>query len=210
MPLHIVENVKNVGTFAIWKLTENEEELLQIRPLSKQEHNEFSCLKNNKRRKEWLIIRILLEKLAGKNVSLHYLSNGKPVLLKPELFVSISHSSNFVAVFISSSRPIGIDIEKIKENIGLLKNKFLLPEESLQIDDADNQLLHIYWGAKEAMYKMYSDYHLLFTNHLSVSNIDYKNGTATGKIQKEDFCKTISLIFRQIEDNLLVYCFEKM
>jgi 4'-phosphopantetheinyl transferase EntD len=210
MPIHLIENIENTGTFAIWKLTESEEELLQLRTLSEQENNNFSSLKNNNRRKEWLTIRILLEHLTNKNFSLHYLFDGKPILLEPKLFLSISHSKDFVAVFISQNKAIGIDIERIKENIGSLKHKFLLPEESQQIDDSDKQLLHIYWGAKESMYKMYSSYQPLFTRHLSVHTINYKKNTAIGNIKKENLNKTINIIFRQIEDNILVCCFEKI
>ncbi|MCL2132566.1 MAG: 4'-phosphopantetheinyl transferase superfamily protein [Lentimicrobiaceae bacterium] len=208
MPLYLTKNIENIGTLSVWKLTENEEELLQIRPLSEKEADSLSSLKSNKRRKEWLTNRILLEHLVGENFSLNYLSDGKPVLLSPELFLSISHSKNFVAVFISNNKKVGIDIERIKDNIGLLKNKFLLPEESCLIDISDNRLLHIYWGAKEAMYKMYSFCHPLFTEHVSIFSIDYFNGTAIGKIKKENLDETTNILFQQIEDNMLVCCFE--
>jgi len=208
MPLYLKENIKYVGTFAIWELTESEEELLQLRPLSEEENKEFSSLKNSKRKKEWLTNRILLEHLVGKNFSIDYLPDGKPLLLKPKLFLSISHSENFVVVFISKNREIGIDIEKNRKDIGLLKHKFLLDEELQIIDNSDIQLLHIYWGAKEAMYKMYSSYHPLFTEHLSLSCIDNQKGTAIGRIEIENFKQTVNVIFKQIEDNMLVYCFE--
>ena len=209
MPFYLTENIENIGTFAIWKLTENEEDLLQLRPLSEQENNVFSALKNSKRRKEWLTNRILVEYLAGKDFLIDYLPNGKPLLLKPKWFLSVSHSENFVVVFVSKNRKIGIDIEKNRENIGLLKHKFLLPEELQSINDTDNQSLHVFWGAKEAMYKMYNSYSPLFTEHLTVSRIDYQKGTAIGNIQKGDFNKTINIFFRQVENNTLVCCFSR-
>ena len=207
MPLYLTENIEDTGTLAIWKLTESEEDLLQLRPLSEQENTIFSAIKNSKRRKEWLINRILLNYLAGKDFLIDYLPNGKPLLLKPKWFLSISHSENFVAVFVSQHREIGIDIEKNRENIGLLKHKFLLPEELESIDTADNQLLHVFWGAKEAMYKIYSAHSPLFTEHLSVQYVDYQKCTAIGNIKKGDFNKTITILFRQVEDNTLVCCF---
>ena len=208
MPLYLTENIKNIGTFALWQLTESEEELLSLRPLSEQEDNEFSFLKNSKRRKEWLTIRILLQHLTGGNFLLNYLPNGKPLLQEPKLFLSISHSENFVAVFISKNKEVGIDVEKFRKNINLLKNKFLCPEELSQIDVSDEMLLHIYWGAKEAMYKMYSFYHPLFTEHLSVQYVDYQKYTAIGKIEKENLKKTVKILFRRIENNILVCVFE--
>jgi 4'-phosphopantetheinyl transferase EntD len=206
MPLYIKENIENVGTFAIWKLAESEEKLLLLKNLSEKEKKYFSSLKNSNRRKEWLTVRILLEELVGKNFLLDYLPNGKPVLQKPKLFLSISHSKDFVAVFVSQNKEIGIDIEKNRENIEQLKNKFLLSEELQQINNIN--LLHIYWGAKEAMYKMYSFCSPLLTEHLFVSCVDYQKCTAIGKIKKRDFNKIVNIIFWQIEDNTLVCCFE--
>ncbi|MDR1459823.1 MAG: 4'-phosphopantetheinyl transferase superfamily protein [Bacteroidales bacterium] len=208
MPLYIKEDICCAGSFSIWKLTESEEELLQITMLSTKEQNHFLTLKNEKRRKEWLTNRILLRRLLGENFSMDYLPDGKPVLINPSCFLSISHSEDFVAVFISKHREVGIDIERIRENMGLLMHKFLLAEESQHIDASDNLLLHIYWGAKEAMYKMYSSRHPLFTEHLSLSCINRQKGTAIGEIKKEGFHKTVSVFFRQIEDNLLVCCYE--
>ena len=209
MPLHLTEEIENVGVVAVWKSTESEEELLKLRPLSEQENSDFFLLKNAKRRREWLIIRILLEHLTGKDFLMRYLPNGKPLLLRPKMFLSISHSADFVAVFISPNRETGIDIERMKENMGLLKHKFLSSEELELTKDVDNQLLHIYWGAKEAMYKMYSFCSPLFTQHLSVFGIDYQKGTAIGTVKKEGLNKNATVFFRQIENNMLVCCFEK-
>ena len=208
MPIHLKENIKNIISIYVWKLTETEEELLLLRPLSTEEYDCFCSLKNGKRRKEWLTNRILLEQAIGKNFSLEYLPDGKPLLRNPDLFLSISHSANFVALCLSKNKNVGIDIEKIRENIASLKHKFLLKKEAQIIDNSDVKLLHIYWGAKEAMYKMYSLYRPLFTEHLLLSCIDIQNGCAIGKIGKEDFNKTVNVIFKQIEDNMLVCCFE--
>jgi 4'-phosphopantetheinyl transferase EntD len=208
MPLYITENIDHIGVFSIWKLTENEEELLQIKTLSIEERNYFLTLKNEKRRKEWLTNRILLRNLIGENFSLIYLPNGKPVLTAPSFFLSISHSENFVAVFVSKHKEVGIDIEKMRKNMGKLKHKFLLPEECQQVDTSNNLLLHIYWGAKEAMYKMYSSHQPLFTEHLSLSSINYPQRTAIGEIKKDCFHRTVNILFREIENNMLVCCFE--
>jgi 4'-phosphopantetheinyl transferase EntD len=207
MPLYLTEHIQDIAAFSIWKLIESENELLQIRSLSIEENDCFSLLKNEKRRKEWLTNRILLSHLVGE-FSIDYLPNGKPVLIKPSCFLSISHSNDFVAVVVSKDRETGIDVEKIRTNTGTLKHKFLLPEEAQRIDDTDNLLLHVYWGAKEAMYKMYSSHHPLFTEHLSLSDVNTQKGTATGTINKDNFYKTVNIVFMQIEDNVLVYCLE--
>ena len=207
MPHYLTQEIRNVGLFAVWKLTETEEELLPLYSLSAEETIFFSSLKNERRRIEWLTSRILLQRLLGQNIQIEYLPNGKPILIHPKHLFSLSHSKNFVAVIISEHKEVGIDIEKIR-NIETLKDKFLSPEELKTIDTSKNLILHLYWGAKEAMYKIYSSYHPLFTEHLSLANVDLKKQTAIGMFSKENIHKTVHIAFKQIEDNLLVYCSE--
>ena len=208
MPLHLIREINNIGLFSVWKLTETEEELLSLRALSAEETECLSNLKAERRRIEWLASRILLQRLFAENIKITYLPNGKPMLVQPNCFFSLSHSKDFVAVIISRNKEVGIDIEKIRNNIDALKDKFLSTEELKTIDTSDNLLLHLYWGAKEAMYKIYSSSQPLFTEHLSLKNINMAAQKSIGIYSKDDVCKTVNLAFEQIEDNLLVYCSE--
>jgi 4'-phosphopantetheinyl transferase EntD len=208
MPHYLNEHIKAVGTFSLWKLTESEEELLRLRLLSEEENRCFALLKNKNRRREWLSCRIVLQNMLGRDFELYYLPNGKPVLRTPPFTVSISHSKNFAAVFISENKKVGIDIEKIRENIGTLKDRFLLPKEIQLVPSSDFLQLHLYWGAKEAMYKMYSEQQPLFTEHLSLSSIDWQQQKAIGHFHKADMHHDITVHFRQIEADFLVFCFE--
>ena len=208
MPHYLTQEIKSDGWIAVWKLTETEEELLSCRNLSAEETDYLSHLTNKRRRIEWLASRILLQKLLGQNIQIEYLPNGKPILTHPKYFLSISHSKDFVAVIISPNKNVGVDIEKIRDNIGALKDKFLSSKELKTIDTSDNLMLHLHWGAKEATYKIYSSYQPLFTEHLCLANVHFDTQTATGVFSKEDMYKTVEIAFRQVEDNLLVYCWE--
>ena len=209
MSHYVTQEIKNVGYLSIWKLTESEDELLPLRNLSTEEKTFLSSITNAKRRIEWLASRILLQEFFGQDFQTEYLPNGKPILIHPKYFLSISHSKDFVAVIVSQQKEVGIDIEKIRDNMEMLKNKFLSSKELQTINTSDNLLLHLYWGAKEAMYKIYSSFHPLFTEHLSLSNINLEKQTATGIFTQENIYKTVSVSFLQIEDNLLVCCWEK-
>jgi len=208
MPHYLTQEIKNVGLVAVWKLTETEKELLLLRNLSAKEASYLSNLSNKRRRIEWLASRVLLQKLLEQNIQIDYLPNGKPILTHPNYFFSLSHSKDFVAVIVSEHKEVGIDIEKIRGNMETLKGKFLSLQELKTINSSDNFLLHLYWGAKEAMYKIYSLYHPLFMEHLSLTNVDFKTQTATGLFCQENNQKTVNIIFQQIEDNFLVYCSE--
>ncbi|MDR1878312.1 MAG: 4'-phosphopantetheinyl transferase superfamily protein [Bacteroidales bacterium] len=208
MPVYLTEEINHAVRIAIWQLTEPEDELLRLRRLSERENLCFDVLKNANRRREWLAIRLLLHHLFQGSFDLCYLLSGRPILLEPNAYISISHSKDFVAVAVSETRTVGVDIERIRKNIARLQSRFLLSEEAAIIDSSDLLALHLYWGAKEAMYKMYSEYRPLFTQHLSLSEVNYMEQTAVGIFSKDNLYKTIAVSFRQIEDNLLVYCIE--
>jgi 4'-phosphopantetheinyl transferase EntD len=208
MPVYLTEEINPAAKISIWKLTETEDELFRLRRLSEQENRRLDLLKNTNRRREWLSCRLLLHDLFQGSFELSYLSSGRPILLRPNSYISISHSKDFVAVAVSENKKVGIDIERIRKNIVALQSRFLLSEEAAIVESSDLLALHLYWGAKEAMYKMYSEYHPLFTQHLSLSDVNCREQTAMGIFSKDNLYKTTAVSFRQIEDNLLVYCLE--
>ena len=208
MPHYLTKEIKKIALLSVWKLTETEDELLSMRKLSEEEYSLFSKLKNERRRIEFLATRILLQELLNQDIIIEYLPNGKAILKSPNYHLSLSHSKDFVAVIVSPDKEVGIDIEKMRDNMFSLKEKFLSVEELKTINTSDNLLLHLCWGAKEAMYKMHSSSQPLFTEHLSLENIDFQKQQATGIFSQENLFKKIDMKFQQIEDNLLVYCWE--
>ncbi|MBC9811928.1 4'-phosphopantetheinyl transferase superfamily protein [Crocinitomicaceae bacterium CZZ-1] len=111
------------------------------------------CLKKgeHKRELEQRGVRTSLLEL-GFDTSVLYRESGQPYLEHyPELFVSISHSKGWFAVYVSS-HPVGIDIEvenpRIKEGASYFVNE---QEQSFVGSLTD---LHLIWGAKEAFYKL--------------------------------------------------------
>ena len=56
-----------------------------------------------------------------KRFKIEYTKNGKPYLKNKEIYISITTSNNLVSV-VFSSKPIGLDIEYIKDNIYKIKD----------------------------------------------------------------------------------------
>lgn len=208
MPHYLTQEINEVGLLSIWKLIETEEELLIMRDLSEKELSQLSKLKNERRRIEFLASRILLQQLLSQNIEIEYLSNGKPLLISPNCHFSLSHSKDFIAVIVSRNKEVGIDIEKMRDNMEHLKEKFLSEKELKAIDTSDILLLHLFWGGKESMYKMYSSFQPLFTEHLFLENINLETQQAIGIIKQENLYKKTTIQYQQIENNLLVYCWE--
>ena len=82
---------ENNWTIAIWNTCESLDELVQL-----SEQYDLSALKSEKRKKEFLASRLLLEKI-HPNTSIIYNRYGAPTLSDGN-FVSISHSKNLVAI----------------------------------------------------------------------------------------------------------------
>ncbi len=87
-------------------------------------------------------------------------ANGKPFLLSADRSISISHSSAWVAVYLSDPRfTLGVDVEQIGNKALRLHSRFCnrYEQESLLQLNLDEQLLaaHIIWSAKETAYKIF-------------------------------------------------------
>lgn len=89
--------------------------------------------------------------LLGFDSKIEYKESGQPFLENyPELFLSISHSRAWMAVYVSE-KPVGIDIEFENSRILYGASYYINEKEEHYISDI--KYLHIIWGAKEAFYK---------------------------------------------------------
>lgn len=209
MPQFFSEKIDNAGGVYVWKISETEEELLALRTLSESEQSHLQLLKNPQKRLHWLAYRVLLQEVLGENFEIHYLDDGKPVLVFPKKFLSVSHSKDFAAVFLSDTQDVGVDIEKISDRIQKVVPRFLSETEQQNCDLSDSALLHFYWGAKEAVYKLFNVHRLLFEKQIHIHSINEKEQTATAAVQTDSFHAKIPLIYRNIAGYMLVGCYNE-
>lgn len=152
----------------------------------------------------------LLEKLFNKTVELSYNNDGKPELHLENCHISISHSHDKLAIICNKLVPTGIDIELIRDKVLKIQDKFLSDTE---IEHAKNNVekLILYWGVKEAMFKLYSLKEIVFADHLFVHDFELKNeGLLIAEIRLETFHKKLSLHYEKLEDYMLVYVLEEL
>ena len=195
------------GVLGIWKLNETATDLISQFQFSDSEQKEFSKIKNEKRKLEYLATRLLLQKLLNKKAKIEYLISGKPLLKNSSLNLSISHSADFVAVIISEKK-IGIDIESTNRNIGKIADKFLSKKELLQIEKSGNIQLSttLYWSAKEAIFKCTDEDGIQFNEQICIPLFEIKKeGKFTGTLNKKTEYK---LWYKFYENNIIVYCVE--
>ena len=105
--------------WAVWKMEESLDALLLLLPgarraFCEQELNRFV---SERRKMEWLSVRVLLYSMLQEDKEIGYSLEGKPYLTDHSFFISISHTKGYVAVMLASSVPVGIDIEQYAQRV---------------------------------------------------------------------------------------------
>ena len=210
MGIFLRKEVGKNGKLGIWHITESVEELLSMIPRSigtKKDLSAQALNPNERRRKEWLVARILAEQLTGeKDIRIIYDEHKKPFLENSKKHISLSHSRDLLAV-ITDEAETGIDIELIKPKVVRIKEKFMSGEElgSLQENNQEEQLT-IYWCAKESLYKLYGKKELHFKENILIDGFTYnKEGIVSGRIVTENFNHNFHLAYLNLDDFMLAY-----
>ena len=165
---------------AIWGVREiagTSEELL-----SKLDEKELylpviNRIKLEKRKREWLAVRILLKELLGEEKEVEYDASGKPFFKDNSYHISISHTAGYVAVILNPEHPVGIDIEQITNQVERIRDRFLTEEENIHISK-ENELIHLllHWSAKETVFKALGNSNVTFNEQLHIRTFSPKIG----------------------------------
>lgn len=212
MPLIIKENIPGDCILGVWKIEEPAEFLHRQSRLTKTEEDYYLTLKNQFRREQWLSYHAIIGHLLGEEEhELFYDTFGKPHFKDKSHFLSVSHSGEYSAVILSKNLSVGIDIEKIRGRIERVKDMFLSREELNQIGLMNRlEKLIVYWGAKEALYKIYGNPGLLCMRDITIKPFDYLcsgKGSTLGVVKSEVKTENYTIFYRKIDDYLLVYAF---
>lgn len=210
MPLLLNIHPFEDATFSLWHVTEPHSFFEKDLPLSETEAAELAVL-NEHRRGEWLSSRWLLHRTTGSSRRIPLVKDAfsKPFFLNaPELFCSLSHSRHFTGT-LTAKRNCGCDIQVMVDKMPRIAPRFMSVTELACTEawesDKRNELYHLFWTAKESLYKQYGIRALDFSEHIGISNINWDGyaGTATGVIRKNDFEATYRLIFGKMETDTL-------
>lgn len=168
----IIEQTK-VGrhiAYALWQITESEEELLANLSLNEIELDEFQTISHKRKRLEWLGARNALKILLQPHGQFYIYkdSNGKPFLDDSTIGISMSHAGQFGAAAIHLNGSIGIDVEIERLQVLNIAKKFLHPQESKTIPKTIEELTRV-WSTKEALYKLFGRKQITFKTDLVVA-----------------------------------------
>ncbi|WP_010251083.1 4'-phosphopantetheinyl transferase family protein [Myroides injenensis] len=202
MPLlkqHIVNSNTQVS---IWEIDESVENLFANIELREESRLRLSKMKSIEHQKGFLAVRHLLVNAGYSDFDLYYDENGKP-FLKDGRFISISHSFQYASIIISTEN-VGIDIEKKRDKIIRIANKFCNDNELLLVESSTNAIdaLTEIWCTKEAMYKMCDSKSLSFKNNM------YVDLNANSFVESEAYKRKFRYCNVKIDGFVLVFTLE--
>lgn len=212
MPLLSHESITPVGELGIWEITEPEDYFIKELELFPTEKEYIATLKG-RRKLEWLAGRYLLHYMSGRAIRGACIKDefGKPFLKDSQFQISISHSRELASV-IAAPFSVGIDIQKLVGKIERIAHKFMR-ENEMESLEARTRLehLHVYWGAKEALYKAYGRRQLDFKKHIHIEPFSYDldNGFCSGQVLKGDFKARYQIWYERRGDFILVWAIEE-
>jgi len=169
MPLYKSIAVNDSTHVLIWKISESEIELSKNITLEENSKNRLKNMKSQLHRRAYLAVRHLLAIAQYTDADVTYALEGKPHL-SDGVHISITHSYEYAAV-IFSEFPVGIDIEKQRDKILRIADKFTTEKEMSYINNSTNKIriLTAIWGVKESLYKLYGIPGLSFKQHMDVA-----------------------------------------
>ena len=153
----------------VWKVDETVEQLRSMFHQFSIYEEGFMRFSTEKRKQEWLAVRVLLKELCGEEKKIAYLPSGKPYLEVGSSFVSFSHTSGYVAVALHPSAEGGADIEQYGTRGHRVASRFIREDEKVSVESGDEiYALLLHWSAKETMFKLMKDEAVDFVNHLHI------------------------------------------
>jgi phosphopantetheinyl transferase len=195
--------------FALWKIEETADELFAQLQLREYEKKVLDGLNNGKRNLHWLSTRVLLRTLLDTDqyIDCQVDEHGKPYLPNSPYHISFSHSFDYAAVIMSKDKPVGIDIEIIKDKIERVASKFLVAEE-IDFIELQNRIEHLYicWCAKEAIYKLQGKRNVSFKDHIRLQSFAYQGkGSFSATLETDQECKTYEVFFEKFQNYMIGY-----
>ena len=210
VPLHSLHRLSPTAVLGLWHRTETPAALWALLPpgLVPGYAARQPATADAHRSGQWLAARVLLHRLLaevfGAALAAIWLENtasGRPELcgaVPAAAAVSLSHSGEWAAVLLSTSGPVGVDIELIRDKAQRLASKFLSAAEAgaaAQTPSATHYTL--LWSAKETLYKLAQRRGLTFKTQLLLGSfVAAETGTIPGTV----------LVEGQATRHLICYC----
>ena len=189
----------------VWKISESYQELLSSIDLSKNTIEKLNKVQSDVGKREILSIRHLLNEFGFSDNDLYYDENGKPMLSNKQN-ISISHSKLFSSIIISDFN-VSIDIEKVRDKIVKVSDKFIDYEYSF-LGNLNNEVerLTLIWCIKECIYKISNEkLPFIFKNNCIVTPFNLQDSSVISWLKFNRIILSFKSYLHSFEDFKLVY-----
>jgi len=197
-------------TAVLRPITETEPTLRQRLSLTVSEETELTAITHPDQRVEWLACRVAVRQLVEQQ-GWHYAGlqkdeYGKPHLSGYNAYISLSHTGGWASAVLHLTRPVGIDIEPMRDKFTRVVPR-ILSEPEIAHAAGDPARLAMYWCAKESLYKLYGKRQLTFRQHLFIDPFPDGATQLTGHVRLPDHDEQLTICCYRIGPGLLAVAF---
>jgi 4'-phosphopantetheinyl transferase len=192
----------------IWKITEDFNALLSRITLTREELETLERFSYLPRKLEWLSVRVLLNEMTDKELSIYYNDNRKPFIKGNSYYISISHSRDLTSIMLSHERKVGIDLEYMSHRIGNIAHRFI-SDLDVVTDDEEQKKYHLYihWCAKEALYKICDKQDINFKDNLTIEPFQpIDSGVIRGRVINRTRNELFNMNYFSLGNYVVVWC----
>lgn len=209
MPLYKKIQHNSHTILYIWKIEESQHQLEKGLDLQPKTRKRMEAMKSEMHRKGFLSVRHLLHAAGYTDYDLSYDDNGKPHLQDGKC-ISITHSFTYAAIAVSEEN-VGVDIEMQREKICRIADKFIGDEEFEVFAPLKTSVawLTVFWGAKEAMYKMCNSQSLSFRDNMRIHSVDWETRRGVCEVSSPVHTGCYLFEFLEFDNFTLVFTLEK-
>jgi len=179
------EHLENECQLGIWEIQEDYDNLFNRLVLLPEEMEVVENFRNYDRKLEWLSVRVLLNEMTGKDLTITYNGNRKPYVKDNPYNISISHSKDLTAILLSQKKRVGIDMEYMSPRISRIAHRFINSDEIITEEPELNTFhMYIHWCAKEALYKICDKQDIQLKENITIEPFFPKpQGSLTGWVR---------------------------
>ena len=189
------------GLLLLWEITEELEPLKAEFPTLNTDLT-FKSLKNLKRQKEWLAVKMMLKHAGCSDFKVSYSSLGQPHIEHPQYQqVSISHSDKLAGVLFHQDTRVGLDIESLDRNFIGIEKKYLSPAEIKLAYQTENGHC-LFWCSKEAVYKTAGVAGIHFADQIALM---ITNERLYAKLKTDKITTTFQLHYFDYKKHFIAY-----
>jgi phosphopantetheinyl transferase len=210
MPSPTVLSITPDCTAVLHPISDTEPTLRQRLTLTTGEEEELARITHPEQRVEWLACRVavrqLVEAAGWTYAGLQKDEYGKPHLVGSAWHISISQTGGLAAAVLHRTRPVGIDIEPMRDKFTRVVPR-ILSETEIHHAAGNAARLAVYWCAKESLYKLYGKRQLTFRQHLLIDPFADGAEQLTGHVRLPDHEEQLTIRCFRIGPGLLAVAF---